>query len=159
MSAKAVGIGLLAVAAVAAIVLVSRSGGESDSEQIRQALVESIESSKEGRPGSVLDLLSKEFTLNDEAPPSVREIARIVRDARPKVEIANWTAEIRGDTAEMVTDVTLSLSGPFQISTKLPEVHLEFEKESTVKWLVIPAKQWKLKRVYVPASALANFTL
>jgi hypothetical protein len=121
----------------------------SDTEMIRTALEEAIQASKEGRSGGVLDLLSREFEVNTGRFTNTRDIARQVRDMKPKVEIENWEPIIRGDSATLVTAVTLSLSGPLKFSMRVPEVRMEFQKEDTMNWLVIPTKKWKLRRVRV----------
>jgi hypothetical protein len=155
MNLKRLGVSLILVAVAGiAVHFLFFAKGTSDAEQIRQALRESIDAGKEGRAGSVLDLLSRQFSVNDSIAPTAREIARVVRDAKPDVEIENWEPVIRGDTATLVTPVLLSLGMPFRVSLRVPEVRMEFQKENSVKWLIIPAKQWKLRRVRVPEESL-----
>jgi len=129
------------------------SNRASDTELIQQALKDSIQASKEGRAGGVLDLLSTEFEVNQMRFTNIREISRVIRDMKPKVEIANWEPVVRGDSATLITPVTLSL---LTVSRTIPEVRMEFQKEDTMNWLVIPTKKWKLRRVRVSEEVLRS---
>ncbi len=153
---RRVGIYLLLLAGIGALALFLTMPGASDAQLIREALEESIRAGKEGRPGSVLDLLSREFTINEREVGSYRDVARAIRDARPDVEIENWAADISAETAVMVTPVKVKLRGPLAFEARLAEVRLEFRKETGTKWLVIPTRTWKLHRVQVPEWAIRD---
>src|SRR3712207_3308413 len=68
-----------------------------DQTLIAQALDESIEASKEGRPGGVLDLLSEELKLNEQQVGTKRQIADYIRRFRPEVTVENKKALVTGD--------------------------------------------------------------
>lgn len=140
-------IGLALLGGLAQIAMLRK--GPSDEEQIRGALKESIQASKEGRSGGVLELLSDQFTINEQTLGGSRDIARVVRDMKPDVEVENWAPAVRGDSATLITPVKLSLSGLVPMSVQIPEVRMEFRKEDAMSWLVFPTKKWKLRRVRV----------
>ncbi|MCC6351496.1 MAG: hypothetical protein IT202_03200, partial [Fimbriimonadaceae bacterium] len=43
---------------------------------------------------------------------------------------------------------------PVNQEVRISEVELGFEKESGVKWLLIPTKEWKLTSVTIPQESL-----
>jgi hypothetical protein len=119
---------------------------------IREALQESLQASREGRPGGVLDLLSQKFKINDVPGLSRQQIARYIRDSKPLVEISNQTPIIHGDTAEIVSDVTVDAKiSEFGFNTRFQRtfsnVKMVFAKEGSTKFLFVPAKTWRLTDV------------
>lgn len=152
-AAKA-GIGLIALAAVGIGWQAISANQVPDQILIERALEESIKASREGRPGSVLDLLSQQFKVNDGEMMSRMDIAKAIRDYKPEVTLGSKVARVQGDAAAIVTPVTLTTPAPFTLSFTVPEATLEFQKESGVKWLIIPEKRWRLTKVTVPESAL-----
>jgi hypothetical protein len=152
-------VGYCAVAAVAVLVAFALlTPDPSDQELIKRALEDSIQASKEGRSGSVIELLSRNFTVNEQRVGSFRDVARIIRDQKPDVEIANWQPTVQGDKAEIVTLVTVKLGFPLRQDVRLAEVRLQFEREPATKWLFVPSKAWKLKNVDVPDSTLGDLS-
>lgn len=130
----------------------------SDEELIGRALDESIRASREGRPGSVLDLLSPSLTVNEEGVPYRREIAEFVRKSRPDVEVRNRKPTISGDVA--------TIESPVRVSSSLPAVPLEhtfervvitLEKERTREWLVLPGRRWRVTKVTIPEFDVRGF--
>jgi hypothetical protein len=143
----------VAVAGVATILRFTLFGERaSDSQLIREALQESIEAGKEGRPGSVLELLSRQFEVNG-YQPNARQISQYVKDLKPDVEIANPEPNIRGDEASIVSDVNLKLRFPPQ-SFRIEDVTFQFQREQATQWLIFPASRWRLRSVEVPPDAL-----
>lgn len=127
----------------------------SDKEQIQAALAEAVLAGKEGRPGSVVDLMSKEMTVNDDVQVNMTQIAKYVREQRPNVEFSNQDPSISGDRALITANVTVSLGLP-PMSIQIKNVEMEFEKETTVKLLLIPDKKWQLKNVRIPSESLSE---
>lgn len=130
--------------------------GPSDQELIRTALQESIKASREGRPGNVLELLSREFTVNEQVVANSREVARIVRDYKPEVEIQNYEAEIQGDRAFLITPVNLQARGPIPLGFTLSKVEMEFVKEPKPRFLILPGHTWKLEKVTIAPESFQN---
>ncbi len=123
-------------------------GGPSDKELIQTALKESIAASREGRPGGVLEYLSKNFTVNSEQY-GTRDIARTIREMKPNVELEQNEPKINGDSATITSPVKLSLSLP-PVSYTVSEVTMSFGRESARKWLIFPTTRWRLKGVDIP---------
>lgn len=126
--------------------------GESDQVLIERALDESIQASKEGRPGGVMDFLSRELTFNEQQVGNWREVSRFIREQRPDVEVQDRKVVLLGDDrAEMRSPVRLSLKVlGFSQSVTIPEVRIEFEKESGRRYVVFPDRRWRVVRVHAP---------
>lgn len=118
----------------------------SDAEQIRKALDESILAAKEGRSGSVLELLSRDFRFNNQAMGPGRQVAEFIRDAHPDVTISEGEPIVDGDQAIIESAVSIKLGAPLNTTFELPKVRLQFRKERAAKWLIFPGHQWRLVR-------------
>lgn len=127
----------------------------SDEEQIKAALAESLKAGKEGRPGSVLELLSRNFKVNEEQVVGRRDIGQYIRDYKPNIEIRNQTPTVSGDSAEIVSPAKVSISVP-PVSIDIRQVTLGFKKEHTTRMLIFPAKDWKLESVTVPEEVVGE---
>ncbi len=126
-----------------------------DKELIQAALKDAVRAGKEGRAGSVIDLMSKQMTVNDGTQVNLTQIANYVKQNKPDVEFSNQNPSINGDKAIITSDVRVSLGLP-SMAIDIKNVELEFEKENTTRWLVIPDKKWQLKNVRVPEESLAS---
>lgn len=127
----------------------------SDQQQIETAMKEAIQASREGRPGGVVDLLSRNLTVNDQQVNVERRmIADYVRSNRPEVEVLEPQAQITGTEGRIVSPVTLSL-GP--LSKTMKEVTLIFKKEPASEFGFIPTDKWRLVEVRVPDASLQDF--
>jgi hypothetical protein len=125
---------------------------------IHQALADSIQASKEGRPGGVLDKLSDKFKINDMEPGTRHQIADFIRNSRPDVVIKNDTVQFVGDEARMVTPVEIQANVLGQnMSRTLNPVTLVFRKEDATEYLIIPTRAWKLAEVQVHEQAVTEF--
>ncbi|BBO23002.1 MAG: hypothetical protein AMXMBFR19_02390 [Chthonomonadaceae bacterium] len=150
-----IGILFLSGALLAAVIrLVLFANEPSDQALIKAALEDSLQASKEGRPGGVLELLSNQFSVNETLSPSHRDISRYVRDFRPDIEIVQWNPDVRSDSASVRSPAIVKFGFPVNQEVRISEVELGFEKESGVKWLLIPTKEWKLTSVTIPQEAL-----
>lgn len=146
------------LAAVAASIVIVTAfglglfGGPSDRELIQTALKESIDASREGRPGGVMEYLSKNFSVNDEQF-GTRDIAKTIRDLKPHVELESTEPLIAGESATITSPVKLSMSIP-PMNYSLAQVTLSFTKESATRWLIFPTKKWRLTRVEIPSEVV-----
>lgn len=140
----------IAVAAVATILrLVLFTDGPTDREQIQSALTESLEAGKEGRPGSVIDLLARDFEVNGYTPNS-GEISRMIKQYKPEISVLQPEPIITGERAEIVSPVKMSLSMPIKSDFNIENVTFSFVKTHATKWVFFPTKVWKLRRVTMP---------
>lgn len=146
-------IGVAVAATVLRLTLFAESA--SDRDQIQAALNESIEAGKEGRSGSIIDLLSAQFEVNGYQPGS-REISRMVKEFKPDVEVLEPEPTISGDTAEMNSPVNLKLTFPVPKSFQIDDVKFKFEREPSTTMLIFPAKKWKLRSVELPADVVSQ---
>lgn len=126
----------------------------SDEALIQTALDEAIQASKEGRPGSVIDLLANDFAVNGERF-STGQIAERIRKMKPNIKFADRSPTISGDTANLRSSVALSLAiGP---SMSIDNVEVIFEKRSATRMLLFPTKKWEVTDVNVPEEAFEQF--
>jgi hypothetical protein len=149
-------IAVVLVVIVGVRVIVSRLNAPSDQELIQTALAESIKASKEGRPGGVMDLLSRNLKLNDMDTSGNRgQIAQFIRENQPDVNVENKHAVIAGDEAQIISPVQLEMNFlGNKMSRNLDEVTLIFKRESDMEYLIFPTKKWKLAEVRVPEDAV-----
>lgn len=144
---------MVVIGVVAAILVVLRFGLQSPSDQelISQALKESIQATKEGKPGGVLEHLSRSLVLNDEANVNRRDIADFIRDIKPDITVHDPKPTVAGERAEIVSDVTLKIGVlGVGISQNLSNVRIEFGREVGTKWGVFPTKAWRITSVSAP---------
>jgi hypothetical protein len=152
-----IGIALAAIVLLALRVVPGLLNPPSDDVLVRQALQESIDASRDGRPGGVLDVLSEQFRIN-EMEPTRRQVMQAVRDNRPEVEVPDQRVLVTGDEARIVSPITVTIRrGPFSMDRTIPEVTILFRREDDTQWLLIPRRRWKLAEVQVPEGGLAEF--
>lgn len=140
-------IGVAAVATVARFAIFDEE--PPDREKIRIALTESIEAGKEGRPGSALDLLARDFEVNGYAPGS-GEISRLIKDFKPDIEVLEPEPQIDGNRAQIVSSVKLTLTKPIKQAFDIQNVRFSFVRQRATKWVFFPTTAWKLRRVTLP---------
>lgn len=122
--------------------------GPDDRELIHEALAESIVASREGKPGGVLEYLSRDLTFNDEPVQGNAEISRVISMSRPDVRVINAEPEIFGDRAQIVSPVEIKLSIPgVGVNQRLERVIITFSKEPGTRWLVLPYPKWRISGV------------
>lgn len=138
------------IAAAAVILRLTLFGDStSDRDLIQAALKDSIEAGKEGRSGSIVDLLSAEFEVNG-YQPGTREISRMVKEYKPDIEVTAPEPIISGDSAEMNSPVKMTLQFPLSKTFQIEDVKFTFEKEHATTLLIFPAKKWRLRKVELP---------
>jgi hypothetical protein len=127
---------------------------QNDQEMIRDALAQSIKDSKDGKAGSLMDLLSDKFKVNG-TQESQHDIARLVKQWRPDITVDSEDPIVSGDTAKIISTVHLKVSLPGgEIDKDVPNVTFTFQREDSSKFLVIPTKKWKLTDVDVPPGSI-----
>lgn len=131
--------------------------GPSDRELINQALAESVQAGKEGRPGGVLEFLSQNLTYNGEQVVDRRQIADFVRKAKPEVQFGQIDPEIRGEDAQVETSAHVKVSGfGISIDRQIPKVTIVLKRERATRWLVFPSSQWRIVSVSASPEALSD---
>ena len=150
----------LPFAALAVIVLVlgyvSSRPKKSDSEQIVAALNDSIQASKEGRPGGVLDKLSDGFQVNSQSV-TTGQIADFIKNRKPTVDVLQPAPVVTADDAHIISPVRVSVSflGSDHGIT-VPDVDIQFHRETARAWLIFPVSTWRMTKINVPPNALSN---
>lgn len=134
----------------------------SESDQVVAALNASIEASKKGESGGVLDKLSEAFTVNRQAV-TMREVANVIDKYRPAISVEQPKPVITGDTATIISSVTANLSfGGNSQSFTIKNVVINFRRESAHTWLIYPVSVWRVTDIRLPddvASQLASLSL
>lgn len=152
-----IAVGVLAIALVGILVLQTYAFGPSDEEKVVAAMEEAIEAARNGEAGPVLDLLSRRMTFNEATVTNRTEIARYIRLAQPEFEVHDPRPVIYDETAHVVSPVTVrfTIMGNTQ-SSEIPQVRLEFERELTTRYLILPVSRWRLTTVESPSVPLPN---
>ena len=146
----------VAIALVATVLRFTLFGNNaSDKELIQGALKESIEASKEGRSGSVIELLSAQFEVNG-TQPGRGEISRLVKEYKPQVEVPNDDPVIAGESAEIISPVRLKLQFPLARTFEISDVKFLFQKEQATTFVFFPTKKWRLRSVELPEDAMSQ---
>lgn len=144
-------VGIVAGCVIVGVPVLKVYPGPSDKERIQTALNESIQASKEGRSGGVLEYLTDQFSINDQDVGNRRQIGAMIRDSKPDVEITRREPEIFDDNAKIVSPVRVKakmLGQEFDYSFE--DVTILFKKEPSRAWLVLPTHTWRLDKVYLP---------
>jgi hypothetical protein len=147
---------ILLLLALGAGVLFLQATAPRDSEAIRMALRASIEASREGRPGGVLEKLSFQFRINDESPGTMFDIAKFVREQKPDVTIPEPSDDaivVTGDEAQLTTPVKVKMP---MMDLDLDEVTIRFRKEQSLAYFFLPVKVWKVHSVSVPEGSIPS---
>lgn len=150
--ASVVGAGL-----IFGVVSTQRGQGD-DATMIRETLRQSLEASRNGKPGQVLEALSGSLKVNDEEPGGMRgTIVNYIKNQRPDIEVTNPTPIVTGDEARITSPVRIKVSLPLgagEHSVNVKDVVLVFHKETARQYLIFPVKKWRLAEVQAPPMAL-----
>jgi hypothetical protein len=152
---------IVALVAAAGVLLVLKAVlfGPSDRQLIDDAVKESVQASREGRPGGVVEYLSRSFTLNGDSGFSQRDIARFIKSGKPEVVIRTPEPVISGDTAEIVSPVHVKFDYlAYKFDQDIPQVHIKLQKEAGTQFLVIPTKKWRIVSVTAPEVSVGEFS-
>jgi hypothetical protein len=141
---------------LAGVFLWSMSTGPSDDVLIAQAIDDSIRASREGRPGGVLDNLSRDLKVQDEDidNPAVKNF---IENQKPDIELTNKKPVMRGDLAVVTTDVivTFGLAG-MRVPAPITGVQIELQKETGFKYFIFPTKKWKIVKIFSSDDGTGN---
>lgn len=161
MKRAAIGIALLLVAILGGVLLTVTGAKPNDAQLIREALDRSIKASREGRPGGVVDLLSRQLKFNEqEMSGNVGQIAQFIREQRPDLTVERVEPLVTGDEARVTSPVTLKLGFLGQSRDfRIKEVTLVFKKEASRRWLIIPDHKWSLSEVRAVDFSPTEFSL
>lgn len=131
--------------------------GPSDSKLVREAVDESIKASRDGRPGGVMDYLSRNLKVNEEDVGNRLEIARYIKASRPDIVLQNPTPVIQGDTAKVITPATVTFSFGNTQPMTIDKVEITLAKETGTRYLVFPAPKWRIVDVKTSATDISQF--
>ena len=128
----------------------------SDQAQIQTALKNSLEAGREGKPGSVISMLSDQLKVNNQTAPDLSQIAQFIRENKPDVTVERTQALITGDEARIVSPVDVKVNFVGQtLQQRLEGVTLVFRKEPARQFLVLPTSAWRLTEVRLPENGLS----
>ncbi|MCC6402855.1 MAG: hypothetical protein IT207_02485 [Fimbriimonadaceae bacterium] len=132
----------LVVAAILAAPLVFLP---SDHDLVVEALDEAVVAGREGRPGGVMEHLSRSIRYNNVPLEDRAAVAEFIRTGKPDVEVLHKEPSIQGDSATIFSPVRVDFRyGPLQVSQTVEDVRFEFRKETGTRWLVVPVPKWRL---------------
>ncbi|MCU0316373.1 MAG: hypothetical protein MUC92_07255 [Fimbriimonadaceae bacterium] len=138
----------LPFALIGAMVGAAYATAPSDSVKIKKALGEQLDGAKEGKPGPVLDYLSRGFKYGDFEMVDRSEVAKVIRMVKPDIEVLQMDPIITGDKATIVSPVRLKADlGPFPMNTTLPQVTITFVRETGTMYGVLPTSVWRMSSV------------
>lgn len=123
----------------------------SDDEMIRQAIDESAKAAREGKPGNVLEHLSRSLTINGMPVADRGEISKYIRLASPEVKFGQYSPVVEEDSATVKTNVAVKFS--FQgisMDETIPNVEVKLSREPGFRWVVFPATKWRIASVSAP---------
>ena len=135
------------------------TGQKDDATLIKESLRQSLEASRKGEPGGVLDLLSSSITVNGESQGGVTtQVADFIRKQKPDIEVQNQHPIVTGDEARITSPVTIKADLPMVGTQTIPmkDVVLTFHKETGRALLFLPVPKWRLTGVTAPSDALSG---
>ena len=140
-------------------VVTATLGRKDDATLIKDSLRQSLEASRKGEAGGVLDLLSNSITLNGETQSGVTsQVADFIRKQRPDVEVQNQQPIVTGDEARITSPITIKADLPIvgTQSIQMRDVVLTFQRETGRTLLVLPVTKWRLTGITAPPDALSG---
>ncbi|MBS1717589.1 MAG: hypothetical protein JSS72_07645 [Armatimonadetes bacterium] len=125
--------------------------GPSDETLIKRAIHTAEQASHDGEPGGVLEILSKNFKVNDVNPGSKPQIMNFIRNSHPDIHVGDGQLTVSDEEARYVAPVSLKIDFMgFNIDRTVPDINLIFEKETEHAFIFLPVKSWKLREVILP---------
>jgi hypothetical protein len=154
---------IAAILIVSALILagiriaVSVAHRPTDETLIQQALTDSLEASRKGEPGAVMDLISKQLKVNEQSYSDSPQIAKFIKESKPDITIQDRKTLITGDEARIVSPVEIKLSMLGQsMDQSIDNVTLIFHREEARGFLFLPVVKWRLTEVRLPENQLPN---
>lgn len=155
---RAYGILALVLGAVVGFRVVTLMLGQGDdATMIKESLRQSLEASRKGEPGGVLDAISGSLTVNGEEQSGQRGfIANYVRNQKPDLEVTNQNPIVTGDEARITSPVKVKINVPIlgEKTVTIKDVVMVFHKETGREYLIFPTKKWRLAEVQAPPMAV-----
>ncbi|MBS1707982.1 MAG: hypothetical protein JSS65_04590 [Armatimonadetes bacterium] len=122
----------------------------SDETQIQQTLKEAVLASKEGKPNPVMEAISSGFKYDGESPDR-REIARVVKEAKPEIVVLSPVPTISGNDAKVHSDVAVKFEFMgMTMDQTVKDVEITFAREAAVDFGVLPSSRWRITGVTGP---------
>lgn len=137
-------------------------GQADDKTMIQDSLRKAEEATRKGEPGGVLELLSRNVTVNGEDQSgNENAVIKYIKSMRPDIEVTNPNPIISGDEAHITSPVRIHGSLPIvgDRTMTVKDVVLTFRKEASRAYLVVPVKKWRLTGVQAPENAWAALSL
>lgn len=140
---------ILAVAAILAVLLVAyvliRLPGKSDQAQILAQLESARAAAEHHNANGIMKIISAHYQdarfNNDSLAFFLRRIAN--QGGSVTVTLATSSVQVHGDTADSVSQVTVRENDGGQVAYDNP-VTLHWKREEGTRWLVFPAKVWRV---------------
>jgi len=152
-----VGVGVLVLLILVRLGVSLASPGD-DRTQILEQLNKSLEASREGKSGGVMDLLSNKLMVNNqEASQGFSQVVDYIKTNHPDITVEHPDPIIRGGQAEIDSPVDIKVHIlTMEKTVHLKEVMLVFKKEGGLKWGFFPTSIWRLVQVDSPDSVAAD---
>jgi hypothetical protein len=121
-----------------------------DQELITQAIESAAEASSDGKPGGVLEYLSRSFEINGAAPGSRGEIADYISQVQPDFTIDKTDADIDGDNAKVITKVEVAIMGGMGGRINIDPINIHLRRETG--WtFIFPTDKWRIVSIEAPS--------
>ena len=129
-----------------------------DKTLIAQAIKEAQQAGREGKPGAVMDFLSKGLMVNGQAIDVSRsEIAKYINNSKPDIEFQTIEPIVTGEDARLESPATLKVGvAMFSKTVTIPNVVVNLQKEVDREWFIIPKKSWKITQIRASVDDLTS---
>ncbi len=135
------------VVAVAIVVFLLVGAKHDDKAEIETALKNTLQASREGRPGGVVEYLASDVVVNGEHYNVNRQFDDFIRKYHPDITLGEVKPDIVGDKATVTSEIQFSVANQ---SVDIPDVTFNLQRQQTRKWLVIPSQEWKVTGASAP---------
>jgi hypothetical protein len=103
----------------------------------------------------VMDFISDQLRIDGLGRITKAQVANLIRDSKPDVQVDTQSIEVQGNKAEMLADATVNANvSMFSMSTNFSRtftgIKLRFEKEEARKYVIVPVRVWRLVEVNIP---------
>ena len=120
-----------------------------DQEMITRAIESAAEASSDGKPGGVLEHLSRSFELNGSTPGSRAEIADYISQFKPDFVIEETDAELDGDNAKVTTKVEIAIMGGLGGRVVVDPINIHLRRETGFTF-IFPTDKWRIVSIEAP---------
>lgn len=151
---------VLAVLCLAVVLVLAAPAifAPNDRQLVIEALDEAVAAGREGRPGGVMEHLSKSIKYNNVPLEDRAAVADFIRNGKPDVYVLNKVPVVTGDTATIHSPVRVDFRyGPLNVSQTVEDVKFEFKKEMGTRWVIVPAPKWRLTSIEAASFEIPAF--